>query len=342
MAINNLQQAQKNNVKSTEYWEKRLLEMIKLESTNFVFSTLGVKKELPQNEGTTTISMRRYNSLPISSDGTLTKAKLTEGKAPEALKVEAQKVQATINQFGNYIEITDWVDAIHFDDIKKEYQPELARTAAEIKERNIIEAFSEASDYYVGGHAALTEMTAGDVLKLKDCRMVALTMKNYNRQGHIKYGNKPVVVVHPNVMQDLLDDSALLDNILVPGNENSPMKNGTLENYKAYGMNFQETLICPIEKGGSGSNMNVYSSYMLGKNPYVVVSFKGKGLEWKETAFEASKGDPLGQKATIGYKMWTGAKVIDPVAITCIHSASAYDVDVDFSGDSLGRTASQA
>ena len=73
-------------------------------------------------------------------------------------------------------------------------------------------------------------------------------MKNYNRQGNTKYGGKPVLVCHSNVMQDLLDDSALLNNILVPGNENSPMKNGTLENYKAYGINFQETLICPVDE----------------------------------------------------------------------------------------------
>lgn len=338
--INNLAQVQKNNVKSTEYWQKRLLEMIKLEQSNFVFTTLGEKMTLPTNQGTTTVSLRRYNSLPISSDGTVNGAKLTEGQPPKALKIEAQKVQATVNQFGNYIEITDVVDAVHFDNIKKEYQPELARTAAELKERNIIDSFSEASEYYVGGHSSDAEVTSTDVLKLKDCRMVALTMKNYNRQGHTKYGNKPVLVCHANVMQDLLDDSALLNNILVPGNENSPMKNGTLANYTAYGINFQETLIAPVNRDAGASSINVYCSYMLGRKPYVIIDFKS--LEWKETGFEATKDDPLGQLATIGYKMWTGAKVIDPMAITEIHSASAYDIEADFTDDPIGKTASQA
>lgn len=337
---NNLAQVQKNNVKSTEFWQKLLFEMIKLEKSNFVFTTLGDKLTIPTNQGTTTTSVRRYNSLPISSDGTLTNAKLTEGQAPTALKVEAQKVQATVHQYGNYIEITDWVDAIHFDNIKKEYQPELARTAAEITERVVIESFAEASDYFVGGRANDAAITSTDVLTLKDCRMVALTMKNFHRQGHVKYSGKPVLVCHPNVMQDLLDDSALLDNILVPGNENSPMKNGTLENYKAYGINFQETLIAPIKSKAGASNTNVYLSYMLGRKPYVVLEFKG--IEWKETGFEAEKNDPLGQKATIGYKMWTGAKVVDPMAITAIHSASNYDIVANFSTDSIGRTASQA
>lgn len=335
--INKLAGVQKNNVKSTEYWEKRLLAMIKLEESNFVFTSLGVAKTLPRNEGTTTYSMKRANSLPISATGALTT--LSEGVAPTALKVEYQKVQATVNQYGNFIEITDVVDDVHFDDVKKDYQPELARTAAEIKERKILSSFSDASVYYVAGRTADSGITANDVLTLKDCRMAALTMKNYHRKGHSKYGGKPVLVCHTNVMQDLLDDSTLLDNILVPGNENSPMKNGTLESYKAYGIYFQETLICPVSATGAGS-INVYTSYMLGSDSYVVLNF-GK-LQWKETGFEASKEDPLGQVATLGYKFWIGAKVIDPIAITAMKSASKYDVTADFTNDSIGRTASQA
>ena len=318
MAINNLATVQRNDVKSTEYWSKRLLGMIKLEEQNFVFHKLGVMKDIPLNQGTTTFSMRRYNSLPVSSTGEVSGAKLTEGTPPTALKVEAQKVQGTVHQYGNYIEETDVVDAVHFDNIKREYQPELARVAAEIKERVTLESFTEASEYYAGGKTSDDTITAEDVLKLKDCRMAALTQKVFRRKGHPKFGGKPVLVCGAQVMQDLLDDSALLDNILVPGNENSPMKNGTLENYKAYGINFQETLIAPIKAKAGASSTNVYLSYMLGRKPYVVLEFKG--IEWKETGFEAEKNDPLGQKATIGYKMWTGAKVVDPMAITAIHS----------------------
>lgn len=338
MPTNMLETVQRNNIKSTEYWSKRLLGMIKLEEQNFVFSRLGVTKEIPLNQGTTTFSMRRYNSLPISADGTLAGAKLTEGQAPTALKVEAQKVQGTVNQYGNYIEETDVVDAVHFDNIKREYQPELARVAAEIKERCTLASFSEASDYFVSGRTGVNEIAAADVLKLKDCRMAALTQKVYYRKGHPKFGGKPVLVCGAQVMQDLLDDSALLNNILVPGNENSVMKNGSLENYKAFGLYFQETLIAPVAKNSKG--INVYTSYLIGADAYAVFNFKK--TEWKETGFEASKGDPLGQKATIGFKMWAGAKVLDPIAITALHSASAYDIVADFSTDAIGRTANQA
>ena len=70
--------AQANDIKIDEYFDKRLLEMIKLETSQFVFSNLGRKVEIPRKEGTTTIRLRRYNSLPAS----VSSSTLTEGTAP--------------------------------------------------------------------------------------------------------------------------------------------------------------------------------------------------------------------------------------------------------------------
>lgn len=340
-SITNLTEAQANNLKSVEYWEHRLLAMITLEKGNFVFSNLGKMVNLPRKQGTKTFSMRRYNSLPVSAD--LSSELLAEGVAPTPLIVEGQKVQGVINQFGAYIEETDWVDDIHFDDIKSVYQPELARHAAEVIERQIISSFSDASEYFIGGNTAVDDYAATDTdyMTLKEARKVALTMKNYRRSGHSKFGGHPVIVMHPNVMEDLLDDTDLTDKILLPGNDNTPIKNGTLQQYKAYGMYFVETLIADVTENANVAPVNVYTSYMLGKDPYVVIKLGKGGLKWKMTGFDADSGDPLGQKATFGYKLWTGSKVIDPIAITKIYSLSAYDIVADFSTDSLGDTADQ-
>lgn len=386
MATTTLAVAQQNNILQQEYWDARLLEMIKLESSNFVFSNLGREVIIPKNEGTTTFSVRRYNSLPVRdivnapSAAGEAKEKLLEGEANAALKIEAQKVQASIDQFGAWIEITDHVKDIHMDDVKSIYQPELSRHAAEVKERNIINKFADASEYYVGGVALAHEQLAStNVLSLQELRKVALFMKIHRRQGHTKFGGKPVAVLHPYVMQDLLDDTDLKERLLVPGNDNMPIKIGTLEQYQFYGMFVIETLIAEETSAASvaanvkatltnlqalgtsttpavavgniywastpkkfykcatatttsstwtdlGGDFNVYTSYMLGKDPYIVTKLGTGAVEWKMTGFDASKDDPLGQKATFGYRMWTGAKVIDPVAITKIYSRSAYDV----------------
>lgn len=330
---------QRNNINQNEYWSKRILEMIKLEKKNFVFTELGMTQILPKNQGTKSFSVRRYNHLPYDTSG---KHNLTEGVAPEAMIVEAQKVTGVVNQKGALIEQTDVSDEVHFDNIRDIYQPELARHAAEVIERNTIEAFSDASEYFVGAsNTTVNDITNSDILTFKDLRTVALSMANYNRTGHRKYGNKFVAVMHQNVMNDLLDDSVLVSKLLVPGNENGPIKQGTLAKYLAYNMYFTDTLIAPVKPNTKTPAVNVYTSYVLGRDPYMVLGLGSNNVKFFNTGFVADKADPLAQKATIGYKLWTGAKVVDPMAITRIYSGCSYDVAADFTNDDLGRAASQ-
>jgi N4-gp56 family major capsid protein len=364
---------ERNEILQKEYWDNRLLEIIKLNSSNYVFVNLGKEVTIPKNEGTLTISMRRYNSLPIRSladptdengliaeDGTTLGERLLEGMPNTPLKVEAQKIQASVDQYGAWISITDHVKDIHLDDIKTIYQPELADHAAKIRELNVLEKLEDASERWVGGvataHAELTPpgTEGASVLTIQELRVAALTMKNYNRMGHPKAGGKPLIVVHSNVMHDLLDDEDLKDRLLNPGQENAPIKIGTLASYQFYGLTVMETLLAQTETvpgAGGVPAYNVYTSYLLGKDPYVVTKLGNGAVEWKMTGFEASKDDPLGQTSTFGYRMWTGAKVIDPIAITKIYSVSNYDVlvgmDYDYANqtggtsDKFGRVAKQ-
>lgn len=329
--VNTLAVVQRNGNKATEYFQKRLLRMIALEQSNFVFSKLAEDTVIPTRAGTTTYSIRRYNHLPVGNH------KLTEGTAPTALKTEAHKVQGTVDQFGAWIQITDVEDTINFDDIRQIYQPELARHAAEVVERNIISKLTDASEYYVNGRAEANAIVKGDVVHLKDFRLVALTLKNNLRRGNSKAGGKPLCIVHTNVMQDLLDDADLLNKMMIPGNDNSPVKNGTLQNYMVYGLVFQETLIAEVK--ANASLLNVYTSYVLGEDPYAIL--KLDRTKWVSRGFDPDSGDPLAQTASVGYKLWSGAKIVDPIAITKVYSASAYDIKAS-AGDVYGAPASQA
>ena len=103
---------QKNGISQNEYWSKRILKMIVLEKSNFVFTQLGTDVSIPLHEGTKTFTARRYNHIPYDANG---KHKLTEGVAPTALKPEAQKVSGVVNQYGVVMEETDVAADIHFD-----------------------------------------------------------------------------------------------------------------------------------------------------------------------------------------------------------------------------------
>lgn len=381
----------RNDILQQEYWDNRLLEIIKLNSSNYVFVNLGKEVTIPKNEGTLTISMRRYNSLPVRALGVVDVGgvnngeMLVEGEANAPLKVEAQKIQASVDQFGAWISITDHVQDIHMDDIKSIYQPELADHAAKIRELNVLAKLDDASDFFVGGGTLNETLLAANVLTIQDLRVNALIMKNYNRMGHPKAGGKPLIVVHSNVMHDLLDDEDLKDRLLNPGQENAPIKIGTLASYMFYGLTVMETLMAEVQTvnvvtaadlaalnalpaaqkvantiyvitagtkyrwNGTAfveltglpttvTPFNVYTSYLLGKDPYIVTKLGAGAVEWKMTGFEASKDDPLGQTSTFGYRMWTGAKVIDPLAITKIYSRSNYDVLIGMEYDYTNKT----
>ena len=53
-------------------------------------------------------------------------------------------------------------------------------------------------------------------------------------------------------------------------------------------------------------------------------------------------GNELGQIASVGYKMWTGAKVLDTLAITLVYSRSNYEVVNSTATDVWAKPASQA
>lgn len=326
----------KNGNKTEAFFSKLLLEMIKLETSNFVFSKLGKTMSLPKRQGTTKYTVRRYNHLPYDS---ATKHNLTDGVVPTALKAEAHTVTGVIKQKGAYIKFTDQVDMINFDSIKDVYLPELSRHAGEVVERDIIESLTDASEYFVGvGHTTINDITATDVLTFKDLRINKQVMSVYNRKGHKNFKGQFGAIVHNNVMQDLLDDPILVNKLLVPGQENKPMKEGSLVGYEVLGMYILPTLLAEIKK--NATNIDVYTSYVVGNDPYMVLKLEDGSVKYYSTGDKATQSDPLNQVKTIGYKLWTGAKIIDPLAITKVYSASAYTAPT--LTDTIGGPASQA
>ena len=70
------------------------------------------------------------------------------------------------------------------------------------------------------------------------------------------------------------------------------------------------------------TDVTVYHSYVFGENAYAVMDLTSAGIEMKRFGFDATKGDNLGQLASLGWiTMGFGAQVIDPIACTIIHHA---------------------
>lgn len=337
--VNYLSVLQANGLSEDQFWSTSLQKMIVLERDNFVFSRLAKKERIPKNAGTKIWTTRRYLHLPVDLD----KGKLAEGVAPTPMTVEGKTVSGTVNQYGAYIELTDVANDLHFDNIFNIYQPELARHAAETMERDLLEAIlAEASVRFVGSATEKSDLASDDVLDFDTVRRAWTRMKNHQRKGHRAAGGKPILVAHPNVLQDLLDDTTVVkDLIIVPGYDEKIVKSGSINQYTIYGIYFMESFILePTAEGDSGAN--VYPSVLLGEDAYAMLDLGAGDVQWYKKGFVADSNDPLGQKATVGYKLWTGGKVLDSMAVTVIYSGSDYDSEIgDLALDPDARPATQ-
>lgn len=336
---NYLDVLKRNGLSEDQFWSASMQRMIVLERDNFVFSRLAKKERIPKNAGTKIWTTRRYLHLPVDLD----KGKLAEGVAPTPMVVEGKTVSATVNQYGAYIELTDVANDLHFDNIFNIYQPELARHAAETIERDLIASIvAEASVRFAGNATEVGNVDAADTLDFDSVRRAWARMKNHLRRGHRLAGGKPILVAHPNVLQDLLDDTSIVkDLIIVPGYDEKIIKTGTINEYTVYGIYFMESMI--LEPSAVGTNgANVYPSILVGEDAFAMLDLGAGDVKWYKKGFVADSNDPLGQKATLGYKLWTGGKVLDPMAITIIYSGSDFDTEIgNLATDNDARPASQ-
>lgn len=87
------------------YYDNRLID---LAEPNLVYDQFGVKRPIPRGSGKT-IEFRKYSPL----DKALTK--LTEGVTPHGNKLNVSTITATVEQYGDYIEISDVLDLTAID-----------------------------------------------------------------------------------------------------------------------------------------------------------------------------------------------------------------------------------
>lgn len=302
-----------------------LLRALAYKMEDMVLYNLGDKQSVKRNAGTNKIQWRGYKPLPVATDRHI----ITEGVNPDGMKVGARTVEGTVSVYGAYLEVTRQVESYNLDQILVEYGPLITSHASETLEMITRDAIEEdAGVYYVvdSGTASPddSKIKATNVLTLDVCRVVANTMKVSRRKGHKSTNyNKYLVVTSVEGMQDLLDDEKLLQNAMMPGNTNKPVMDNGLASYDLYNLRFMEYNFPVVEAdAGEGSAVDVYHTYVFGENAYAVMDLASAGIEMKKFGFDAKQGDNLGQIASLGWiTMGFGAKVLDPIACTCIHHA---------------------
>lgn len=172
-------------------------ELLILAEKSVVFQQIGEKAQMPSGAGKT-YQFNRYNRLPLP------RAPLAEGVPPVSNNLDLTTVQATADQWGAYIALTDVaVLTIQHPLLAISIQL-LAMQAAELIDRNIIDVLQQGTSVTYGGSAtANSGLTTVSTDSLTDL-VVQKVVARLRKRGATTYeGTKYLGVIDPAMEQDV-------------------------------------------------------------------------------------------------------------------------------------------
>ena len=246
-----------------------------------VHDQFGQKHPIPKNGGKT-IEFRKYSPLPKLL------TPLTEGVTPDGQSLTVTTIEATIDQYGGYVTISDMLQLTAIDNNMVQATKLLGNQAGASLDTITREVLNGGTNVvYAGGVSSREALTAEHKLTVDDIKKAVRALKNQNAE---KIGDSYVAIIHPDVTYDLTNDPAWQ---AVKDYDPKDWYEGEIG--KIAGVRFVETTEAKIFEGG------VYSTLILGDNAYGVTEIEGGGLQHiVKQLGSAGTADALDQRATVG------------------------------------------
>lgn len=281
--------------------------LISLAEPELVHDQFGQKHPIPKNGGKT-IEFRKYSSLAKATTA------LTEGVTPDGQKLSMSVIDATVAQYGGFIELSDVLLLTAIDNNLMQATTALASQAGRTLDTITREVLNggtnvQYAEGQVGSRASLCGGSKTDsenhYLTVEAVRKAVRTLKVMNAP-RIKGGY--VGIVHPDCAHDLMSDPKWVN--VKTYSDPEGIYEGEIG--KIEGVRFVETTEAKLWKkagkdcgGGvpAASQRDVYSTLILGNNAYGVTEIDGGGLQHiVKQLGSAGTSDPLNQRATAGWK----------------------------------------
>jgi len=294
---------------------------------------------LPTNS-TTTAKFRRYfltgtTGSAGSGSGSyfipVATTPLVEGVTPAGTKLANQDYTATLAQYGNYVTITDVVMDTHTDQVLQQATDILGEQAAltiETLRYNVLKAGTNV--FYANNVAGRANVVTA--ISLADQRRVSTGLNRQNAKKISQvvastpdYNTKSVeaayfAVCHPDCETDIRGMSGFKP-VADYGPHTTPFEGeiGSVEQVRY----LTSTVIAPIpDVGGTAVTNNlryttantaadIYPILYFGRDAFGIVPLKGKdSMTPMVVNPKPSPGDPLAQRGTVGWKLWTTTVIL--------------------------------
>lgn len=295
----------------------------------FVHNRWGQVRDIPRKAGTKTIKFRRYSNLTAAT------TPLTEGITPNGSQLSSTEITATVDQYGDFITVSDVLDYTSQDPVLMEAAEILGDQAGDTLDQVTRDVLTAGTNvYYAGsGHTLRSQVAAGELitdtlikkavrlLGNNKARRVTRMVNATTGYGTVPLNASYVGIVHPNTTYDLKAVTGWT------GVEKYASTNGIMEGEvgKVDEVRFVETTNAKVFSGAGAASIDVYATLIMGMYAYGTTRISGEAM--KNIVKPLGSGgttDPLDQRATSGWKATFVAKILnDAFMVRLEHAVSA-------------------
>ncbi len=284
-----------------------------------VWALWGQPKQMPSREGQT-VNFRRFSALAAAT------TPLSEGVTPAGNSITVAEFTATPVQYGDFVEVSDYLDFTAPDPVFLETTDLLGEQAADTIDqltRDVLLAGTTVQ--YANGRVSRVTVAAGDILNDTEIYKVVRTMQT-NKVSPITQilnastgvGTKPiaggyVAIISPAVLYSLKTQTGTK---FIPVHEYGsreallPFEVGALDEVR-FVLSNNPTVYSAAGAGSPG--IDVHSTLVMGANFYGLIMPQGVTTIVKPFG-SSGTADPLDQRQTVGWKMLYTAVILQQLA----------------------------
>ena len=292
--------------------------LIDCSSPKLVHDQFGQKRPIPAGRGKT-IEFRKVSPLPVST------TPLTEGVTPESQKLTISTVEAPVQQYGGYVELSDMVVLTAIDNNLVIAAKQLGAQAGKTLDAITREVLAGGTNvqYAEGQVTQRSQLVGGKAegnhyLTVDAVRRAVRTLK---KQDAEPIGDSFIGIIHPDVAFDLMSDPKWV-NVKSYSDPEGIYEGeiGKIENVR-----FVETSEAKVFEGAGAEGRDVYATLILGDNAYGTTEIEGGGLTLiVKQLGSGGASDPLDQRASVAWKATKAAVRLQEAYMVRIETTSTF------------------
>ena len=286
-------------------------------------------KPLPSNSTKVAI-FRRYEALEKAT------TPLVEGVTPVGKNMTYTDVQCTLQQYGDYVTLTDQIADFHEDPVLQEYVGITAEQAAQTIETlryNVLKAGSNVfyANKVAGRDSVVTAISLGDqrrvprAFKRQNAAYITKKAASTPNYGTVSVRASYIGLVHPDLENDIRALTGFKDAVDYGASQAADeFEIGTVEDVRYIRSTIFESF---ADAGGnkgtmvstSGVKADVYPIIYLAAHAAASVPLKGKNAITAPIVRNPgtiSDSDKLGQRGHVGWKAYFGCVILNQLFIS--------------------------